>query len=78
MKELFNKALALADAVNEFLPAANLTQGAIDLARKAEDLIAGFGDDIPLDKQAEAQATRAALAERVKAKAAKTSDRLRG
>ena len=78
IKALFGKALTLADAVNEFLPASGLTQGAINLARGAEDLIGSFGDDIPLEKQAEAQEVRKALAAKVKAKAAATSARLRG
>lgn len=77
-KALFDKALALADSVNDFLPASGMTQGAIDLARKAEDLIGSFGTSIPIDKQEEAQAVRAKLAEKVKAKAKSTSDRLRG
>lgn len=78
IKALFDKALTLADSVNDYLPGSGLTQGAIDLAKKADDLIGSFGKDIPLDKQAEAQAVRAQLAAKVKAKAAATSDRLRG
>jgi hypothetical protein len=77
-KELFDKALAVADSVNDFLPMSGLSQGAIDLARKTEDLIGSFGDKIPIEKQAEAQAVRAALAEKVKAHAKSTSDSLRG
>lgn len=78
MKSLVDKVLGIADTVNDYLPSAPITQGAIDLARKIEDLVAGLGADIPLERQAEAQELRAELAEFVKAKAAKTSDRLRG
>lgn len=76
--DIVNKILDVADTVNDFLPASGLTQKGIDLARKVEDLVGSIGGDIPLDKQAEAQATRAALAAKVKAKAASTSARLRG
>lgn len=72
------KVLALADSVNEFLPASGLTQAGIDLATKMTDVIDSIGQDIPLDRQAEAKATRAALAAKVTAKAAATSKRLRG
>lgn len=75
---IVDKVLNLADSVNDFLPGAPLTQGAIDLARKVEDLVATIGDDIPLDRQAEAQAARKKLSDAVKAKAAATSARLRG
>ena len=78
IKGIVDRILTLADSVNDYLPGAPLTQGVIDLARKAEDLLAFVGDDIPLDKQDEAQATRMKLAEAVKAKAAATSARLRG
>ena len=78
IKAIFDKVLNLADSVNDFLPGAPLTQGAIDLARKVDDVIGSFGDDIPLDKQAEAQEARAKLAAAVTAKAGKVSDRLRG
>lgn len=78
MRELFDKALALADSVNDFLPGSKLSQGMIDMARKADDLIGSFGHDLPVVKQAEAQAIRAKLAEKVKDKAKSTSDRLRG
>lgn len=78
MKSIVDKVLDVADTVNDFLPMHGLSQGGIDLARKVEDLVGSIGDDIPLDKQAEAQATRAALAAKVKAKAAATSSRLRG
>ena len=78
IRAIVNKVLTLADSVNDFLPASGLTQKGIDLARKVDDLIGTLGADIPLDQQAEAQAARAQLAAKVKAKAAATSDRLRG
>lgn len=76
--DIVAKVLSLADTVNDYLPGAPLTQGAIDLGHKVMDLVDSIGDEIPLDKQADAQAARAALAETVKAKAKATSDRLRG
>lgn len=75
---LFNKVLDVADSVNEYLPAAGLTQGGIDLARKVEDLLNSFGNDIPASQQATAQTTRAQLAAKVAAKARATSNRARG
>ena len=78
IKAIVNKVLSLADTVNDYLPAAPITQGAIDLGHKVVDLVDSIGDDIPLDQQAAAQATRAELAAAVKAKAAATSSRLRG
>ncbi|HVJ72208.1 MAG TPA: hypothetical protein VM531_12000 [Sphingomicrobium sp.] len=78
LTELFNKALDLADTINDYLPGAPLTQGAIDLGRKAADLIDGFGDKIPLEKQAEAKESRKALAATVEAKAKALSASLRG
>lgn len=78
IRSIVDKVLDVADTVNDFLPGAPLTQGAIDLGRKVEDLVDSVGDHIPLDKQGEAQEIRAKLAATVKAKAAATSDRLRG
>lgn len=78
IKAIVDKVLTLADSVNDYLPGAPLTQGAIDLARKVEDLVGSISDDIPVDRQAEAQASRAKLAALVKTKAAATSARLRG
>lgn len=78
IKDIVAKVLNLADSVNEYLPGAPLTQGAIDLARKVGDLVDTIDDEIPLDQQAQAKAARAQLAEAVKAKAASTSNRLRG
>lgn len=78
IKAIVKQILDVADTVNDFLPMSGLTQGGIDLARKVSDLVGSIGTEIPLDQQEAAQATRAALAEKVKAKAAATSDRLRG
>jgi hypothetical protein len=78
IKALAGKVLDLADTVNDFLPGAPLTQGAIDLARKVEDLVSSVGNEIPLERQAEAQEARGKLAAIVKGKAAATSNRLRG
>lgn len=78
IKKIFTTVLTLADSVNDYLPGAAVSQGAINLARKMGDVIDSFGDDIPLEQQGAAQAARKQLAEAVKAKAAATSDRLRG
>jgi hypothetical protein len=78
MTSIVDKILDVADTVNDFLPASGLTQQGINLARKVEDLVATVQGQIPIEKQGEAQATRAALAARVKAKAAATSARMRG
>ena len=75
---IIDRVLDLADKVNEYLPAAPATQAAIDLGRNVGNLIDGFGDEIPLDRQAEAQAARKLIAERVTAKSKQLSADLRG
>lgn len=78
ISDVADKLLSLADTVNDYLPGAPASQAAIDLARGVGDLIDGFGDEIPLDKQAEAQAARKLIAERVTAKSKQLSADLRG
>jgi ElaB/YqjD/DUF883 family membrane-anchored ribosome-binding protein len=77
-RRVIDNILRLADSVNDFLPANAATQEAIDLARKVEDLLDHVKDKIPVDQQAQAQQTRAALAARVTAKSEALSSRLRG
>ena len=61
IKPVFDKVLALADTVNDYLPGAQVSQRAIDLARRVEDLIGSIGDEIPLEQQSAAQEARAKL-----------------
>lgn len=75
ISELIDRAIELAKAAAPLVPA--LGAGAL-IAEKVVDIIDGLGDEIPADKQTEAQAARALLADAVRAKAAATSDRLRG
>jgi len=78
LSKIIGDVLKLADSVNGYLPMSGTTQLGIDLGKKVIDIIDTVGDDIPLDKQGEAQEARAKLAASVKAKAAATSARLRG
>lgn len=78
IKSIVNSVLDLADKVNDYLPGAPVTQATIDLGRRVTDLIDHFGDEIPLDKQAEAQEARRKIAERVTAKSKALSASLRG
>lgn len=75
---LVGKVTGVATSLASMIPGMNIITGGVELGKKVIDIIDELGDDIPLDQQAEAQAARAALAEAVKAKAAATSDRLRG
>lgn len=72
------KLLDLADSVNDYLPAAPLSQGIIDLARHVDQMIDHFGDEIPVDQQEAAQVARRKLAERVAEKSRDLSAKLRG
>lgn len=76
--KIIDKALDIADKVNEYLPMAPASQALIDLARGVDDLLESFGEDIPLDKQTEAQAARRVIAQRVTAKSRELSANLRG
>lgn len=75
---LTEKIMSMGSSLASMIPGANIVSGGIELGKKVIDIIDELGDDIPLEQQEEAQAVRAALAEAVKAKAAATSDRLRG
>ena len=75
ISDLIDKAIELAKAAAPLVPA--LGAGA-EIAEKITGIIDDLGDDIPQDKQEEAQQARAKLADAVRAKAAATSDRLRG
>jgi hypothetical protein len=76
--QVAQRLIALADSVNEYLPAQGATQAGIDLAHKVADMIDGLKDEIPADQQAQAQSVRARLAERVTLKSTNLSKRLRG
>jgi len=78
ISSIVDKILNLADTVNDYLPGAPLTQGAINLARKVGDLVDSVDDAIPADRQAEAKEARKKLAAAVTAKAKSTSARMRG
>lgn len=75
IRALLDKALDMAKLASPLIPV--LGTGAA-IGEKIIDLIDSFGEDIPIDKQAEAQAARAELAAKVRAKAQDTSSRLRG
>lgn len=67
-----------ADAASVLIPQAGLISSGVKVGEKLLDIFDTLGDDIPADKQPEAQASRAKLAEVIKAKAKATSSRLRG
>lgn len=73
--KLIDQAIALAKMAAPLIPA--LGAGAA-IAEKIEGIIDDLGEEIPLDKQGEAQAARAQLAAAVKAKVAATTKRMRG
>lgn len=75
IRALLDKALEMAEMAGPLIPVVG-TGAAI--GGKIIDLIDSFGNEIPIDKQAEAQKVRSELAKAVKAKASATSARLRG
>lgn len=75
ISKLIDQAIALAKMAAPLVPA--LGAGAA-IAEKITGIIDDLGDDIPADKQPEAQAARAVLADAVRDKALSTSARLRG
>jgi hypothetical protein len=77
-REVLTRALEVADAVNDYLPGAKLSQAAIDLGRKTEDLLKSFGEGMPLEDQEKAQAARKVLSKTVADKARALSASLRG
>lgn len=78
IRSTIDKALALADTVADYIPGGELVDKGVAIGKKVLEIIDDLGEDIPLDKQEEVQATRAKLAEAVAAKADRVSDRLRG
>jgi hypothetical protein len=76
--KIMNSLLATADAVNDYLPAAGMSQLGIDLGKKLIGMIDDVKPHIPLDQQGQAQARRAALAAKVATKVADEARKLRG
>lgn len=75
---LLNTVLATADAVNEYLPGAPVSQLGIDLGKKVLGMLDDLKPHIPLDQQASAQARRRILAAAVETKAHDEARKLRG
>lgn len=78
MKKLIAGIVQVADMAAVVLPQAKLVGGAAQMGGKILDVIDGLKDQGDSDDQAAMQEARAKLATAVKAKAAATSDRLRG
>ena len=78
IRDLLDRAEALALAAADVIPGAGLVGNAIEIGEKILDVIDALKEDVTPEMQPEMQEARAKLAESVKAKAAATSARLRG
>lgn len=78
VRKIIDQVLAVADTVADYIPKGDLVDKGVAIGRKVLGIIDDLGEEIPLDKQEEVQATRAKLADAVAAKADRVSSRLRG
>lgn len=78
MRSIIAGVTKIADMASTFIPQAKLVSGGAQLGGHIIDLIDGLKEHADPSQQAEMQAARKKLSDAVKAKAAATSDRLRG